>query len=272
MTRFTVLDDTRRHPELSDRIFTTLHIVAPHVVEATGLPLPPEVQFRLLAPKAWRATWRQGRERVLQRDIADLDLPPEKISASRGALTVTGFIPTLVWPLILGQTRKAADGQTQTILAPRALHHTGLLADDECMHQMVAHELVHHLQAEARSGVVWHTFFPAERNISKDGVPAVLEGHASWVDQQVTTRLFGRPVDHHQQAPRSWRYRLHASFPGIRRLGPSRAAYQQGARLVAHAVQAHGTDLINRVWKDTTLLPTAQEIADPDAWCRRITV
>lgn len=272
MTRFTVLDDTLRHPELCERITTTLRLVAPHVAETTGLPLPPEVRFRLLTPAAWRAASRESRERVLQRDIVDLDLPPEKISAMRGALKVTGSFSALVWPLILGQTGKAADGQTQTILAPRALHHTGLLADDECMHQMLAHELVHHLQAEARSGTVWHTFFPAEREISKEGVSVVLEGHASWADQQVTTRLYGRPVNHHQQAPRSWRYRLHAGLPGIRRLGPSRAAYEQGARLIGHATQAYGTDLINRVWKDTSLLPNAAEIADPDAWCRRIAV
>lgn len=272
MTRFIVLDDTRRHPELSEQIFTTLHIVAPHLVETTGLPLPPEVRFRLLTPKAWRGASRESRERVLQRDITDLDLPPEKINAMRGALKVTGTFTALIWPLILGQTGKGMDGQTQTILAPRALHHTGLLAEDQCLHQMVAHELVHHLQAEARADTVWHTYFPAERQISKEGVSTVLEGHASWVDQQVTTRLFGRPVDHHQQAPRSRRYQLHASLPGIRHLGPSRAAYEQGARLIAHTAQNHGTDLINRIWKDTTLLPTAAEIADPDAWCRRIAV
>ncbi|MET7573381.1 zinc-dependent metalloprotease [Streptomyces sp. NPDC005492] len=246
--------------------------MAQHVVETTGLPLPPEIRFRLLTPKEWRSAGLQHRERILQRDIADLELPPEKINAMFGALRISSAFTTLVWPLVLGQTIKAADGRTETTIVPRALHHSGLLADEQCLTQMIAHELVHHAQAEARSGVIWHTFFPTERKISKHGVAVSLEGHASWADQQVTTRLFGRPIDHRQQAPRSWRYRLHDSIPGIRRLGPPREAYEQGARLIAHAVQTHGTDLVNRAWKDSALLPATEEITAPETWCRRIAV
>ncbi|MGW0822531.1 zinc-dependent metalloprotease [Streptomyces sp. NPDC002845] len=266
---FTVLDDTRGHPDLAEQISGILHRVAPMVKELTDLPLPSEVRFRLLTPKAWRDEFRMNQERILARDIADLELTSQEIDAARGGLKIMGFVPVLVWPLMLANTLAAADGRRETILAPRALRHGGLLADEPALHQVVAHELVHQVQADARSGTVWKTFFPQKRGITPRGVSAVLEGHADWADRQVTTRLFGTPADH-RQSPKTLRYRLHNRLPGIRRLGPSRAAYEQGSRLIAHAVEAHGTGLVNQVWKDVTLLPTDEEIADPDTWIRRI--
>ncbi|MGJ5871917.1 zinc-dependent metalloprotease [Streptomyces griseiscabiei] len=57
----------------------------------------------------------------------------------------------------------------------------------------------------------------------------------------------------------------------MRRLGgPSRAAYEQGTLLITHAVATGGTDLVNRVWKDTVFLPTDDESADPEAWVHRL--
>ncbi|GAB2966713.1 hypothetical protein GCM10023080_031070 [Streptomyces pseudoechinosporeus] len=270
MTAFTVLDGTRRHSDLGERISEILHTVAPIVEKTTSLYLPPEVRFRLLPPTMWRDEFRQNRERILARDIADLvDLKPEEIGRVRAALKVTSVVPVLVWPLMLAITVEAADGQSETILAPRALRHGGV-ADEPFLHQVVAHELVHQLQAEARSGVVWRTYFPHLREIRPNAVVAIAEGHAQWTDQQVTERLFGEPADHHKQARRSLRYRLHERIPRVRRLGPPRALYEQGARLIARTVEVGGTDLVNRVWKDATLLPTDGEIADPDAWTDRL--
>jgi hypothetical protein len=271
-TRFTVLDDTRGHPDLADQISAILHRVAPTVKEITDLPLPSEgVRFRLLTPKEWREEHRQNLHRVLARDIADLDLSPKQIDAARTGLKITGFVPALVWPMVLASTQEAADGQCETVIAPRALHHGGALADERVLLQVVAHELVHHLQDEARSGTVWKSFFLHQREILAPprSVSTVLEGHATWADRQVTTRLFGTPADH-RQARKSWRYRLHSSFPGIGRLGPSREGYEQGAQLIGHAMAAHGVGLVNRIWKDLSLLPTADEIADPEAWTLRI--
>ncbi|MET7695675.1 zinc-dependent metalloprotease [Streptomyces sp. NPDC005483] len=268
-TRFTVLDETQRHPDLAEQIDRILHRVAPTVTEITDLPLTQEVRFRLLTPKAWRDETRKSQHRTLSRDIADLELTSQEIDAVRTGLRIMGFVPVLVWPLVLGSTLTADDGRSETIVAPQALHHGGLLVNEPALHQVVAHELVHQAQADAHGGAVWTTFFPQKRGITAGGASAVLEGHADWADHQVTARLFGTPADH-RQSPKSWRHRTHNALPGIRRLGPSRAAYEQGARLIGRAVAAGGTDLVNRIWKDAAFLPTEEEIADPDAWVRRI--
>jgi hypothetical protein len=47
-TRFTVLDETQRHPDLAKQIGWILHRVAPTVKEITTLPLPEEARSRLL--------------------------------------------------------------------------------------------------------------------------------------------------------------------------------------------------------------------------------
>ncbi|MEU0109055.1 zinc-dependent metalloprotease [Streptomyces sp. NPDC006251] len=251
----------------------TLHKVAPMVAETTGLSLPPTVRFRLMTPAAWRHEVREQRLRSLVRDIAELEMRPEDASAARLAIKVTGFVPVLVWPLVLGATGVGADGQSETLIAPRALRHSGLLKHEPSLTQMASHELSHQVQ-DAASGDdgLWHTTVPHLRNLDARGLSGFVEGHAHWTDQQVTTLLYGRPVDYHQEAPRSLRYRLHTSIPGVRRLGPSRAAYKQGALFIRDAVAEHGVDLVNRVWKDVTLLPTAEEIFDPEAWMRRIAV
>jgi uncharacterized protein (DUF2342 family) len=35
-------------------------------------------------------------------------------------------------------------------------------------------------------------------------------------------------------------------------------------------VEALGAHVVNRVWKDVSLLPDAKEMADPDVWVRRL--
>ncbi|MCX5233927.1 zinc-dependent metalloprotease [Streptomyces prunicolor] len=269
-TRFTVLDDTQRHPDLAKWISQILRQVAPTVNEITGLPLPAEARFRLLTPRAWRQALRQNHHRMFARDIADLDLTPEEISSVRIGLKIAAFPPVLVWPLVPAATQEAADAQWETVIAPKALRHCGVLADEPSLHQVVAHELVHQMQAEAQSGTVWDSFFPHKRGllVPPRSMSTVLEGHATWADQQVTTQLLGMPADHHQ-APKSWRYRLH-NRDIIRRLGPSREAYEQGSRLIAQTVAELGTTLVNQIWKDLTLLPTEEEITDPAAWIYRI--
>jgi hypothetical protein len=244
--------------------------VAPTVNEITGLPLPAAVRFRLLTPRAWRQVLRQNHHRIFARDIADLDLLPAEMGGARLGLKIASFKPVLLWPLVPAATQEAADAQWETVIAPKALRHCGVLADEPSLHQVVAHELVHQMQAEAQSGTVWDSLFPRKRGILAPprSMSTLLEGHATWADQQVTTQLLGTPADHHQ-APKSWRYRLH-NRDIIRRLGPGREAYEQGSRFIAQAVAEHGTGLVNQVWKDPTFLPNEEEITDPSAWIHRI--
>ena len=269
-TRFTVLDDTQRHPDLAERIDQILRQVAPTVNEITGLPLPAKVRFRLLTPKAWREETRQHRMRILARDIADLELLPAEISAMRLALKLGSFVPVLLWPLVPATTQEAADARWETTTAPRALRHCGVLTDEHFLVQVVAHELVHHMQEEAAGGTVWASLFLPNRGVlaSPKSVSTIVEGHATWAEQQTLTRLFGTAADF-REGPKSWRYRLH-NRNIIRRLGPSREAYVQGSRLIAQAVAELGTGLVNQIWKDLSLLPTAKEITDPAAWIYRI--
>jgi len=269
-TRFTVLDDTQRHPDLAERIDQNLRQVAPTVTEITGLPLPAEVRVRLLTPRAWRQEVRQHLHRVLVRDIADLDLLPAEMGGARLGLKIASFKPVLLWPLVPATAQEAADARWETTTVPQALCHSGVLTDEHFLVQVVAHELVHHMQAEAASGAVWASLFLPKRGIlaSPKSVPTVLEGHATWAEQQTLTRLFGTAADF-RDGPKSGRYRLH-NRNIIRRLGPSREAYVQGSRLIAQAVAELGTGLVNQIWKDLSLLPTEKEITDPAAWIYRI--
>ncbi|MFE7072582.1 zinc-dependent metalloprotease [Streptomyces sp. NPDC057620] len=269
MTQFIVLDETRRNPDLRDRVLGVLDTVAPLVAEITDLPLPATVRFRLLAPKAWREEVRLYQQRTLAKEIGDLE-PPE-IKAGRVIVKVAGFTLPLVWPLVLGSTQEAKDGQCETISTPATWRHAGVLASDPALHQVIAHELVHQVQREARSGAVWTSLFPHKHGLgraSRKSISYVLEGHADWADRMVTTRLFDTPADH-RKARKSWRYRLHDN-PLIRRLGPSREAYELGGAMIERAVELHGTHTVNRVWEDVSLLPRRAEIADPDAWVRRL--
>ncbi|MER6531414.1 zinc-dependent metalloprotease [Streptomyces sp. NPDC001508] len=268
-SRFTVLDDTRRHPDLAARITDILTMVASPIEEITGLTLPPTVRYRLTTPKAWRRETIDAKVRTLIQDTADLALTPEQTKPVALGLKLARIVPVLVWPLVNGATATAADGEQETRIAPRALHHGGLLADEPVLVQMIAHELVHHVQAAHNDTTAWQTLFPEHRAMPHPRITSMfLEGHARWTDQQITQHLYGAPVDD-GQAPRSLRYRLHKHIPGIRHLGPSRAAYEEGARFFAYVAAHAGLDQINRVWKDTALLPTKDEFAHPQSWLDR---
>ncbi|MEX3100913.1 MULTISPECIES: zinc-dependent metalloprotease [unclassified Streptomyces] len=270
MTRFTVLDETRRHPGLAEQISAILHTVAPLVTQTTGLAVPPAVRFRLLTPKEWRAAYRYNGGRILTRDIADLEMTPKEITQIRRALKISGILPVLLWPLIAGVTMEAADGQVETVMVPRTLQHVGYDTNAQCLTQIVAHELVHQAQLAARAGVWEETLFAGRRGRDPQAGPTVVEGHACWADRDITTRLYGAPVDAAQHARPSRRFRLHKAITDITRLSRLNAHYAQGLRLITQAVGLCGITVVNQVWTDASLLPTAEEITDPETWARRL--
>jgi len=271
VTSFTVHNDTRHHDDLRERISDILHKVAPDVETATGLPLPTDVCFRLLTPKARRHAQVQNAQHILDRDTADLLLEPAHITAARISIKISRVTAALVDPLVLATSMEVDGGAYETLMAPISLRHAGVLAHEPSLLQVVAHELVHHLQFAAAGGTVWKSLFPEVRGIDPDSVIAFREGHAAWADRHITARLFGAPVDHRRDASKSWRYRLHNRLPGIGRLGPDRETYRPEFRFFADVSAATGTDVINKVWKDTTLQPTARELFDPEAWLGRVT-
>ncbi|WP_416969372.1 zinc-dependent metalloprotease [Streptomyces sp. 4F14] len=273
MIRFTVLDETRRHPDLAEQISAVLHTAAPVVTQTTGLAVPPDVRFRLITPKEWRTAFRHNVERIMTRDIADadLELTPKEITQIRRALKIGGIVPVLLWPLMAGVTREAADGQAETVIAPRTLQHAGMDTSPQCLTQIVAHELVHHAQLAARAGVWAETLFAERRGRAPHAGPAVVEGHAYWADREITTRLYGAPVDAAEHARPSRRFRLHKAITDITGLSRAGTHCVQGLRLITQAVEATGTDVVNQVWTDASLPPTAEEITAPDTWAARLT-
>ena len=272
MTVFLVRDETSR-PQLAEQITDILQQLAPIMVETTGLSLAPRVTYRLVTPKEWRAVQVRGLQRALACDMADLDLPPERLAQAHASIKKARVMMLKAWPLVMGSTGRTAGEQPETVIAPKALHHTGLLANDDVLAQMVVHELVHHAQQTAwdHHAARWSTLFPDLRGRPHWAFSSLLEGHARWADQQVTRLAFGAPVDADRtRKSQSLRYRLHARLPGIRNAGPSRAAYDAGAQFIEHIVAAGGTDLINRIWKDSDLVPTHSEITDAEAWLLRV--
>lgn len=164
MTSFTVHDDTRRHDEIRERISEILHKVAPDVEATTGLPLPAHVCFRLLPPKAWRQAQVQHAQRILARDIAELDLGAGLIGVVRIAMRETARVTgALTWPLKLATSMEVGGGAYETLMAPKALRHAGVLVHEPSLLQVVAHELVHHLQFAAAGGAVDNPLPPPPR-------------------------------------------------------------------------------------------------------------
>ncbi|WP_298461835.1 zinc-dependent metalloprotease [uncultured Cellulomonas sp.] len=104
-------------------------------------------------------------------------------------------------------------------------------------------------------------------------VMALLEGHAD-----VTTDLVGRAV---VPSVRQIRARFDRRRAGSHRLGSvllrralgldlKLAQYRDGATFVRRVRRWAGPDGLNAVWADPDNLPTAQEIAHPRTWVRRV--
>ncbi|MFB8777979.1 zinc-dependent metalloprotease [Streptomyces broussonetiae] len=273
MLDLTVHDDTRRQKDLADRITRTLESVAPLVARTTGLPLPPAVRFRVVTPAVWRRESVAHLQRLLVRDISDLGLHPAHAKQLKRRVRMGGaIVPPMVLPMIMGWTALAADGQREVIVVPQALRHGGLLSHEPSLTKMIAHELTHLVQVAAYDDdPAWNTLVPDLRKTDKEVTSLVLEGHALWTDGQVTTQLYGRPVDQRHRgaqvlalpAPRN---RL------ARTMRLDRARYAEAATFFNDAVAIHGVDQVNRIWQDRPLLPTKDEFTDADAraWIRRI--
>jgi uncharacterized protein (DUF2342 family) len=175
-----------------------------------------------------------------------------------------------IWPMVMGHTIVNDDGQPETHIVPKALHHTGALYDDGVLHQLAIHELTHQCQFAANAGAVWQTFFPARRKMADTAVNFLLEGHARWTDRHVTRQIFGEAVDE-QRTRRTLRYRMLKNLPVFKGLYiRGREPYELGSRFVSAAITAAGVDTLNRAWKDTALIPTRNEIDNPHMWSDRV--
>ncbi|MDW6057872.1 zinc-dependent metalloprotease [Streptomyces sp. FXJ1.4098] len=176
-------------------------------------------------------------------------------------------------------------GEPQTIIAPRALHHTGLRYASNQLYRLVVHESVHHWQiATSRGAVMPVPFLRRDIEVSHQSLVQLWEGHAHWVVQEVARRLFGQDKRPAAQAlRRSWRYRrqielmrwLARRAHGDDVLGQAEGRLHQirgqGLRWVEAAIEgAGGVGPFNKVWHDPWYAPTADEVTNPERWFSRV--
>ncbi|KAA6214999.1 hypothetical protein CP973_39005 [Streptomyces albofaciens JCM 4342] len=276
-----VRDETGRAGRLARLVRQVLAEAAPRLEEITGLATP-TVTFRLVTPRAWRAEVVAYVERGVQQAFAGSEVSERE--RAEAAQKVESWRKTVAWtwPMQEGMTLTDPGGQPQTLIAPRALHHTGLRRDRPALHRFLVHECVHHGQILASQGAVVPPRLSVRRYAFDDrAVPVLFEGHAEWAERRYTSETFGGPTAT-DVLRRSWRYRLHQRHlhEHTRRAQPPTSAEPpgpvldpraDGARFVAAAVAGIG-DLarFNKVWHDRSLVPTDDEIHQPEAWLRRV--
>ncbi|MEV3898091.1 MULTISPECIES: hypothetical protein [Streptomyces] len=264
-TDLIVLDETGRHEDLREQVGGILALVAPLVKPTTGLDLPGLVSFRIVPVETWQSEQAAETARLLRayRELMPFWTRPgitllgtamlrtfRRISADMGGVMVMGAT----------QPGPGAD-DSQTLLVPEALEHTGVLSDPEYLTQVIVHELVHHAQNRAsQHRADWAAHTP-KALLRGNGVSFLEEGHARWADQVITRDLFGAACDA-DSAPKSQRYNEVAKRKEITRLKPTVDPYKVGRALVASAIDTVGTQELNAVWSNARLLPSKGEVAD----------
>ncbi|WP_030593340.1 hypothetical protein [Streptomyces globisporus] len=263
MTTIHVFDETGSQDELRERVDRILGRVAPLVETTTGLSLPATVTVRIVPVETWQTEQTADMQCRLRTYGGAMPLWKRPLIRAVGAAMLRRFrklAPRLGGVMVMGATQPGTGDESQTLLVPRALEHTGALANPY-LTQLLVHELIHHAQ-NAASGhrAHWSAHAPAA-GLRSLGVDVLEEGHAHWADQTITQQEFGAAVDVHS-APKSPRYEEVAKDPAIARRKQRDAPYKVGRVLVASAIDTVGTYGVNRVWSDALLLPTQEEIAE----------
>ncbi|WP_437054817.1 hypothetical protein [Streptomyces sp. enrichment culture] len=255
--------------DLGHRLAVICAEIAPVVEQVTELALPDQMVIRTMTVPDWQQAHRQRTGRRLFAEFEELrPTSDEKHQAGERRRVLLKF-QSLFWPTLPAESVEFVSGCPELVVLPEALRHAGRLDDDPALYRICAHELTRLAQYEASGGAVWRvpdTFFPQLRGIQGRDFGALVEGHACWADQQVTSALFGAPVSTDEPcACASLRYRvLHTS--------PLRMASVAGQRTatatVAQLIRLEGLGFFNRVWKDLTLTPLVSDTT-ADAWHQR---
>ncbi|MFE7485002.1 hypothetical protein [Streptomyces sp. NPDC057552] len=265
MTTIDVLDETGSNDQLRTQVTDILTRVVPKVEPTTGLGLPSRVTFRIVPWQTWQAEQRGD---LVQRLRRYRNLQPlwKRPLIGLQSLPVIGLFrwmsPTLGEVMVMGATQPRGDAdESQTLLVPEALQHTGVLSDPRYLTQLVVHELLHQAaNFMNRHRADWVVDRPAVL-IRGANVDVLEEGHAHWADQIMTRSEFGTACDVFS-APKSERYKKVTSHPILTLLRPKTDPYTVGRALVGSAIDAIGPRAFNRVWTDARLLPTDDEVAE----------
>ncbi|MEK8146334.1 hypothetical protein NKH18_48970 [Streptomyces sp. M10(2022)] len=170
---------------------------APLVEAVTGLALPDTVVVRTTTARQWQAAHRRqdkGRLRAEGRELR-----PSRSSRRDAKAEVTALRKDrrIIWPTIGAEVVEDRQGRPELVILAQAMREAGRLNDEPTLHKIIAHEMTHLAQHTASNGSIWqlmHTLYPNERGIANRNYNFLVEGHAYWADQQITTKLLGAPV------------------------------------------------------------------------------
>ncbi|MDQ0904481.1 hypothetical protein QFZ22_000466 [Streptomyces canus] len=243
----------------------------PLVEAVTGLPLPDPVVIRTMTVRDWKREHRRSAKRQLHSETVELDVPLKALRQAGIQSAGRQRFRKRFWPTIGGQAVLFEPGRPELVLLPKALRHGGRLDDTAFLYKALGHEMTHLAQYAASDGAIWaaqDTFYPAQRGIADRDYGFLLEGHAYWADQQITTKILGAPVSTDEASPHSSRrYRKLAASPH------RHAAVEQFRRAcdtVSQIINSHGLDVFNQVWHRPDLVPTQKETSDDvAAWQAR---
>ncbi|MFD5454120.1 hypothetical protein [Streptomyces olivaceus] len=255
--------------DLGHRLAAICAETAPLVEQVTDLSLPDQMVIRTMTVPDWQQAHRQ---RTAQRLFAEFEeLRPTNDERHQAGERRKGLLKfqRKFWPTMPAESVEFVPGCPELVILPEALRHAGWLDDNPALYKICAHGLTRLAQYAASSGQVWrvpNTYLPQLRGIQGRDFGALVEGHAYWADQQITSALFGSPVSTDEpSACASVRYRaLHASALWMAGVAGQRTA----TATVAQLIHLEGLGSFNRVWKDLTLAPLVSDTT-VDAWHKR---
>lgn len=296
MTSIEVRDETRINGRLARHIERILADAAPAIEHITELPLPTLV-FRLLTPWAYSQEITAYVDRQLKHSLAGTPVSPREQAEADHCREKWRRQTGWTWMMSNGMTVTTADGQPQTLIAPRALHHTGLRHTRQGLPRFITHESIHHAQMAFSHGAVVPVPMRVRHHPHDDrAVRPVMEGHADWAEVQISSAIFGTLEE--ETLRRSWRWHQQKRLlPRINRFNTIRAhvragqpipppppkptakpqqnpraieIHTRGQEFVEATIAHAGAGRWNKLWTSPDLVPTADELTEPHDWLRRV--
>ncbi|WP_435246890.1 hypothetical protein, partial [Streptomyces sp. NRRL F-5630] len=174
----------------------TVRAVAPLVGEVTGLEHPDTVVIETVSPKGWVKQMRRLDKARFHADTDELRPDFARKFKARGTLTASAAARNAMWMFLPAQTVPSGIARSKTFLMPEALREGGRLNDEPYLHRLVAHELTHSFQYAAAEDMyrLATTAYPDLRDVADRDYGFLMEGHAYWVDRQITRRRYDGPL------------------------------------------------------------------------------
>ncbi|MFJ4623673.1 hypothetical protein [Streptomyces sp. NPDC088812] len=243
--------------------------IAPLVEAVTGLALPDTVIIRMMTVRMWLAAHRRKAKRQLRTEARELRPSRSSRSAAKAKIASVYHARRIIWPMIGAQVLEFQQGHPEIVVLPQAIREAGRLKDEPTLNKIVSHELTHVAQYAANSAAwrLMDTLYPDQRGIADRDYAFLMEGHAYWADQQITTKLLGAPVPTGEISPHATlRYR---DLAETRQRVETLKYLNLAADSVAQVIDTEGLDAFNRVWTTPDLVPLKSEASRPELWQRR---